>query len=180
MKRVIIVHGWEGKPDSNWFPWLTKELKTRHIEVAAPQFPPDKRPKLSEWLAVLNAQHPDENTILVGHSLGCITILRYLEHATKPVAGIVLVAGFARSIEVDELSDFLRTPVDFSSARKHTQQSIVLASDDDPYVPLDEGLFLAEGLGTKALVKHGRKHFNEEEGITEAPEILDAVLKIKA
>ncbi len=36
----------------------------------------------------------DENTVLIGHSLGCVTALRFLQHAGQSVAGYVLVSGF--------------------------------------------------------------------------------------
>ncbi|MBU4141279.1 hypothetical protein KKE99_00155, partial [Patescibacteria group bacterium] len=26
-KRIFIIHGWEGAPESNWFPWLKKQLE---------------------------------------------------------------------------------------------------------------------------------------------------------
>jgi predicted alpha/beta hydrolase family esterase len=31
MKRVIIIHGWEASPESNWFPWLKNELEKKGI-----------------------------------------------------------------------------------------------------------------------------------------------------
>lgn len=27
MKRAIIVHGFKGKPDTNWKPWLKRQLE---------------------------------------------------------------------------------------------------------------------------------------------------------
>ena len=29
MKKVFIIHGWEGYPEEGWFPWLKKELESR-------------------------------------------------------------------------------------------------------------------------------------------------------
>ncbi len=80
MKRVIIIHGWEGKPESNWFPWLRNELEKRGVKVEVPEMPDTDHPKESEWVPHLAniIDTPDEHTVLVGHSLGGITILRYL------------------------------------------------------------------------------------------------------
>ena len=89
MKRVFLIHGWEGKPDNHWFPWLALELKADFSahggpasgwEVNAPQMPNAAEPKVSEWLSFLKdyVGRPDEETFFVGHSLGCITVARYL------------------------------------------------------------------------------------------------------
>ena len=29
VKRVFVVHGWDGHPAEGWFPWLKKELEKR-------------------------------------------------------------------------------------------------------------------------------------------------------
>jgi predicted alpha/beta hydrolase family esterase len=178
MKKVIIVHGWEGKPESNWFPWLARELETQGVTVVRPQFPPDTTPSLANWLAVLEAQSPDENTVLVGHSLGVITILRHLQSRETPIRGAVLVAGFARDIGISELQDFFRDDVNFNRVREQCPQSTIINSDNDPYVPLAEGEFIAAGLRTPLVIAHGKKHLNEDEGVIEYKPIFDAVLSI--
>lgn len=80
MPRVFLIHGWEGRPDNHWFPWLTLELKAEGFEVNAPQMPHADKPKVNEWLKFLKdyVGKPDKDTYFVGHSLGCITIARYL------------------------------------------------------------------------------------------------------
>ena len=80
-KRVFLIHGWDGKPTGNWFPYLSLELKANGFEVNAPQMPHADQPKVSEWLAFLKdyVGKPDQDTYFVGHSLGCIAIARYLE-----------------------------------------------------------------------------------------------------
>ncbi|MBI5073039.1 hypothetical protein HZA99_04435 [Candidatus Woesearchaeota archaeon] len=39
MKYAIIVHGTDGHPQENWFPWLKEKLKLYGYEVFVPQFP---------------------------------------------------------------------------------------------------------------------------------------------
>lgn len=80
MPRVFLLHGWEGRPNNHWFPWLSLELKARGWEVNAPQLPNAAEPKVKEWLSFLKdyVGKPDTDTYFVGHSLGCIAIARYL------------------------------------------------------------------------------------------------------
>ncbi len=39
MKRVFIVHGWDGHPDEQWFPWLKQSLEEKGYCVEVPQMP---------------------------------------------------------------------------------------------------------------------------------------------
>ncbi len=79
-KRVFIIHGWEGSPQGDWFPWLKKELETKSFVVEVPIMPDTMHPTLEGWLGHLKkiTGEPNENTYFIGHSLGVITILRYL------------------------------------------------------------------------------------------------------
>jgi len=116
MKKVIIIHGWEGSPQSNWFPWLKKELEAKGFVVEVPIMPDTMNPTLENWLAHLKkvAGEPNENTYFVGHSLGVITILRYLESLEdKKVGGVVLVAGFPEPIGYEEINTFFVKPLDY-------------------------------------------------------------------
>ena len=80
MKRAIIVHGWDGFPEEAWFPWLKRELEARGFTVDVPQMPEAATPKIDLWVPAL-AQAvgaPDVELVLIGHSIGVQTILRYL------------------------------------------------------------------------------------------------------
>lgn len=33
IKRIFIIHGWDGSPQNRWFPWLEKELKKKGFTV---------------------------------------------------------------------------------------------------------------------------------------------------
>ena len=89
MNKVFIIHGTEGYPEENWFPWMKSELEEKGCEVIVPQFPspPVVAAKISEWFDVFKPyqQTLDENTILIGHSLGGVFTLRILEHLKQPV-----------------------------------------------------------------------------------------------
>ena len=39
MANIFIIHGTEGYPEENWFPWLKKELEQKGHIVFVPQFP---------------------------------------------------------------------------------------------------------------------------------------------
>lgn len=188
MKKVFIIHGWDGYPEEGWFPWLKKELEMRGFKVAVPQLPQPEEPRIERWVPKVKdvVGVPDENTYLIGHSMGCQTIVRYLEglpEGTK-IGGAVFVAGYLKrltNLEDDELvrdvvREWLSTPINLEKVKSHLPKSVAIFSDNDPYVPLDNREEYEEKLGSKIFIEHGRGHFSGSTGTTELPAALDAVI----
>lgn len=180
-KRVFIIHGWEASPDSNWFPWLKTELENRGIEVVVPQMPNTMHPNSSDWLAYLQkiVGTCDENTYFVGHSLGVIAILQYLETLSKDqkAGGAVLVAGFVEDIDFDELKSFVEKPLNFKKIKGSVNQIVAIHSDNDPYVPLKHGEILRDQVDAELIVIPNAGHLVRGSGYFEFPEVLESVLK---
>src|SRR3989344_2573518 len=147
MKRVFIVHGWGGSPEEGWLPWLKSQLEQRGFEVHAPAMPDSAHPRMSLWLETLRQTvgSSDDQCYFVGHSLGCITTLRYLEGLSEnqKIGGAVLVAGFSdmhitvdEDEDIQELQTFFQTDVDFETVRKHCDKFVAIHSNNDPYVAM--------------------------------------------
>lgn len=186
MKRAIIVHCWDGYPDYCWYPYVKKELESKEFQVQIPVFPETEEPKLEKWLPVLKevAGNPDEDIYLIGHSVGCITILRYLETLSQDqkVGGVVLVAGFTDDLGFDELKNFFTTEIDFAKISQKADKFVAIHSDDDPFVPLGHGDRFKVELNAELIIKHQAKHFSgqvdDEEACVELPEVVESVLNI--
>ena len=180
MMKVVIIHGYGGEPMSGWRPWLKRELEAKGFEVRVPAMPAPDAPRLEEWVATIERETRGENCILVGHSLGCTAILRYLEQVKKKVAGAVLVAGFAERLGdgFEATENFVDKPLDFARVRKNCGEMVAIFSDNDPYVPLSQEKLFREKLDAKTTVLHARGHFSSSEGTTELPEALKAVLEV--
>lgn len=184
MRRVFIIHCWEGFPEYCWYPWLKHELETRGVQVVVPAMPETKHPKMGAWvekIAELVGQ-PDDQTVLVGHSIGCAAILRYLESLSEEtkICGIVAVAGFTENVGFEEIQTFFETPFDFEKMRRICPSFVAIHSDDDPYVDVRFYTEFREKLGAKSIVKTGKKHFSGaiegEEACLDIPEVLDEVV----
>ena len=173
MKKVFIIHGWGGSPDSNWFPWMKKELEKENIEVVAPQMPNADFPRMGEWLSFMRQiiGKADENVFLIGHSLGVIAILCYLESLKEDekIGGIVLAAGFSQSIGIPEIENFFETGIEYEKIKNSVEKIVIINSDNDPYVPLEQGKIMEEKLGGKLVVLHNAFHINEGNGYFEFP-----------
>ncbi|MBI2062231.1 MAG: serine hydrolase family protein [Candidatus Yanofskybacteria bacterium] len=189
MKRVFIIHGWDGYPEENWFPWLKRELEAKGFEVFVPQLPDAENPKIEKWVpAVANViGSVNEDTYFVGHSIGCQTIARFLENQSEDVqaGGAIFVAGFFKRLtnmedeEVKETADsWFNSPIDFSKVKKRLIKSVAIFSDDDEYVPLDNVDYFRDKLGSKIIIEHNKGHFNTKAGVTELPVVLEELLKM--
>jgi len=195
MKRVFIIHGWEGHPEEGWLPWLKKELEQRDFEVFVPAMPDTDEPKIEEWIPFLEnlVGKPDENTYFVGHSIGCQAILRYLEKLNgKKVGGAIFVAGWFNLSEFsfkEEPSEeeksrniakpWIKTPINFEKIKETTNNFVAIFSDNDPYVPLENKDIFKEKLDAEIIVEHNKGHFRgEEDNIKELPIVLESLLKI--
>ena len=186
MKRVFIIHCWEGCPNYCWYPNTKRDLEAKGFEVTIPEMPETDLPKLNGWLPKITEtiRKPDKDTYLVGHSLGCITILRYLESLedNEKIGGAVLVAGFTDNLGFEEIKTFFETPIDFEKAKKHCPKFVAIHSDNDPFVDLKHGDIFKEKLGAKVIVKQNAKHFSGEiegeESCTDLPDVIDSILDL--
>ncbi|KKQ67091.1 MAG: hypothetical protein US86_C0001G0018 [Candidatus Daviesbacteria bacterium GW2011_GWA2_38_24] len=183
MKRVVIVHCWEGYPKYCWYPEVKKELEDEGFEVKVPAMPETDFPKLFLWIPKLKeiADEPSEDLYLIGHSVGVITILRYLEHLEegKKVGGVVMVAGFTDDLDYEELKNFFETPIDFEKIKTKSKHFTAIHSDNDPYVSLRHGDIFKEKLGAELIVKYNMGHFSgpvdDTKSVTSLPEVVEAI-----
>ncbi|MDI6737414.1 MAG: alpha/beta hydrolase [Nanoarchaeota archaeon] len=185
-KRVFIIHGWSGNPPEGWFPWLKKELEKKGFHVEVPAMPDTDYPKIEAWVSFLKKaiKNPDTETYLVGHSIGCQAILRYLQGANIKIGGAVFVAGWLtlRGLETDEewetAKPWLETQIDFGKAKKCLLKCVAIFSDNDPFVPLDNSNIFREKLGAKIIIEKQKGHFSGSDKIVKLPSVLKELLEM--
>ena len=189
-KRVFIIHRWDGKPTSDWYPWLKKELEAKGLEVIVPEMPNAEEPKIEDWVNHLKSivGIADENTYFVGHSIGCQTIMRYLETLDEivKVGGALFVAGWfcMKNLESEEVTEiakpWLETPIDLKKVKNSLNYLTVILSKNDPYncVKENKEKFEKELNADRVIVLKNEGHFTEDDGITELPSALNSVLEL--
>jgi len=92
MTNFLILHGYTGSAGRNFIPWLKTELEKQGYKVQTPELPNSDDPKESEQVDyILKKCSIDENTIIVGHSLGCIVAMKALQKYGKSVKGLILL-----------------------------------------------------------------------------------------
>ncbi len=170
-KTAIIIHGWGGNPNVGWFTWIDKELTKKGYKVFRPIMPNPDTPKIKTWVATLKSfeKNIDENTILIGHSIGCQTIMRYLEQTKKTVGKVIFVAPWLTltNAVTDSTEDYkiakpwLKTPIDFKKVQSHMNSSTAIFSDNDPFVSITNAQAFKTKLGSKIIIQKKKEHFEE-------------------
>jgi len=186
MRRAVIVHCWGGNPNYAWYPWVKKELEKEAYTVTVPSMPDTDMPKEVLWVPKLKEiiGTPDEDLVLIGHSIGCATIMRYLESLgeDQKVGKVIFVAGFTDDLGFEEIKNFFQSPINKEKIKKSVKLGIVaIQSDNDPYVPFSKFKETLEAaFDAKVVVKHGAGHMSgpvdNEGSCLELPEVIAEAL----
>jgi predicted alpha/beta hydrolase family esterase len=182
MKKVFIIHGFEGSPNGGWRPYLMHELEKHDVYACALSMPTPEAPVLSEWLEELK-RHIDRNSkddiYLVGHSLGGTTILRYLEQFESPnIKAILLASTPCHQNANGKIVDFLKTDFDWKVIEEKIKHVVVIHGDNDPYVPITDAEEITRQLNGKLIIIPNGKHLNGSAGYIELPEAVSALLEM--
>jgi hypothetical protein len=177
MSKAILIHGWEGTPQDEWFPWVGKELAAKGWEVITPAMPHTKNPKLSEWMEVLESLSPDKDTLLVGHSLANSLILHYLEKSNVKIKGAVMVAAWDWLMEdVKEFhKTFFAAPFNYNAILEKQIPLFIVNSTTDPWIDLERSKPLAKKIGADFITMKDAGHFMARDGYTKFPQLVEII-----
>ncbi len=188
-RRVLIIHGWGGSPNEPMLQWLKTNLEENGLEAVLPEMPDTENPIIKDWVEKLKEiiRNPDKDTILVGHSIGCQAILRYLERldSVKQVGKVVFIAPWftLSNLESDEewetAKPWLNIPVKETDIIKHMSKMVAIFSDNDPFIPAENIELFRRRFNAEIIIEHQKGHFREEDGVKSLESALRAILKNK-
>lgn len=189
MKKVILIHRWDGNPKSDWYPWMKRELENRKFKVIVQEMPNTSKPEINSWVSKLSKSvgKLDNNTYFMGHSMGCQTIMRYLEK-TKiggKAGGCVFVAGWFNlaNLENEDVKNiakpWIEDKIDLRKVKEHIGKLTVILSSNEPYGFVEENSkTFKEGLNAKVIIEKNKGHFTEYDGVTTNKTALNELLKM--
>ena len=192
MKTVYIIHRWAGKPKEPMYDWIKKELEKNNFSVIVPEMPNSEKPEIKSWVQKLNkVVNLKEEFYFIGHSIGCQTILRFIEGIEKnKIKGVVLIAPWTHLNEetleeegeevIEIAKPWIETPIDWKKVMSRIENQVVcIFSDNDPYVPLSEVDVFKNKLNAKIIIEHNKGHFDPDSKIKENSTAVSELLKIK-
>ncbi|WP_439860208.1 alpha/beta hydrolase [Pseudomonas sp. MBLB4136] len=161
--RYLIVPGWQGSPTEHWQShWQRSLAGSARVEQGDWLVP-----RRDDWVAELQrsiAADP-RPTLLIAHSLGCITVAHWAAQAPEAllrrVRGALLVAP--ADVERDNCPAALRNfaPI---ARRPLPFASLLVGSDSDAAASAARALELAADWGSEALILAGAGHINVASG----------------
>jgi uncharacterized protein len=164
----IIVPGWGGSGPDHW-QTLWAEA-TGAIRVALTDwYDPNRR----NWLAAIESTLAQQSRrdarppIVIAHSLGCIAVAEWARTTRRVVRAALLVAPAdverAECAEMfHEFQPLPHNPLPF--------RSLVVASDNDPYITLARARDVAVTWGSELHVVRAGGHLNTASGFGQWPE----------
>ena len=185
--NYVILHGYTGRNDKNFIPWLKHELEQRGAKVQAPQLPNTDNPTEVEQVQyVLDNVAFDENTVLVGHSLGGLVAMRVLEKLPHKIHHLVLVAPailpqfYQGNDDIDtetgerkRFIDHFSYDFDFGKISSQAVHKTILQDNNDSESRKPSMRYIAENIGaTLCKTVANKRHFVAEQ----EPFILETLL----
>jgi predicted alpha/beta hydrolase family esterase len=142
--------------------------------------PNSHAPVPEEWhqFCEKNIPHADDLT-LIGHSLGCIEALRFLERNEVKNVNLILVSGFDVTVDtLPQSSAFTNIPIDYKKILNKIKSAVVISAFDDDIVPFKYSQKLACHLKCKLVMMPEGKHFIDRDGISELPIVFNELMTI--
>lgn len=191
MAKVLILHGWTNRRQpGHWQRHLASELRKQGHIVAYPQFPNPDQPKLDEWQELLVAELgilaeiEAGETIVIGHSLGCINWIQGASTGliTAPVQRVLLVAPADPRVlgEVEGLQVNLADPAVAAATHASTASLTILASEKDKWTPRGIQATFGDPLGLTPVILEGAGHLSLDDGFGYWQGVIDWVNNPKA
>jgi leucyl-tRNA synthetase/ASC-1-like (ASCH) protein len=193
-RTAILIHGFEDDGTGQYSPWKDGWIKDRleelGYEVIIPTMPNADHPKRSEWISFMKKYENriNQNTILIGHSLGCISVADFVNKLNKKIKAVYLIAPASDIIDftkikkewrnlnsdIKSVEDFVKDPVDWPEIKNKAEIVRIFLSDNDKYVSLKKTLEIFEKNKIGYTVLHWQDHFIGRRMPELYKEILDA------
>lgn len=176
--HFVLLHGYKSSPKGAFFEWLREELEARGHTVDVPTLPNARDPDVLEQVeTVLKETTFDENTIVLGHSLGSVVAAKAIEERGVKIHKLVTVAGFVLKDGTERFQKYIKSDhfsCDYEEVRKNIGSAIVLQDTEDRLVSDEMAENLSRVLEAKLVKRKARKpHFRKKE----EPEVLQNLLE---
>lgn len=161
--HYLIVPGWQGSPDTHW------QSHWESVLPCASRIRPESwmQPQKADWIGALQRaiEAAPAPLILIGHSLGCITIAHWAAQADAPTLAKVRAALLVAPADVERpdcppaLQNF--API---AAQCLPFPSLLVGSSNDSAASPMRAQWLADCWGSEVVILPGVGHINVKSG----------------
>jgi len=172
--NVLILPGLFNSGPMHW----QSRWEALHPEMQRVNQADWETPSFDDWARVLEDTIVAQETepVLVGHSSSCALVARWSRNTRQRVRGALLVAPSDTDAPSYPAGPTGFTPMPLDTIGFPT---IVVTSDNDPYVTLERARYFAEMWGSDLVVVPGAGHLNSDSNLGDWPEGLALVNKLQ-
>jgi len=136
-------------------------------------------PDCNDWVNTIDKailDYAPATVVLIGHSLGCVTIAHWAKHSNKKIKGALLVApsDIEAPVYTFPATGFTPIPID-----KINFKTIVVASENDEWVSLERAKFFAANWGSEFISIGNAGHINAASGYGSWKQGLEILKKLE-
>ena len=176
MPPVLILPGLGSSGPEHW-QTLWEKAQPGFIRVEQRDW---DNPDRDEWIATLDRAitNQADPPLLVAHSLACALVAHWAARHARPIFGALLVSP-------SDVDSAKHTPPEvrgFSPMPQHRLpgRTIVVASEDDPYVDFARAEFLAKAWGARFVNAGKCGHINSASGLGDWPQGRSILAELRA
>jgi len=172
--QILIAPGYQGSGEQHWQTYWQRENQ-EYIRIEQRDW---SHPDADEWTETMEQyiRKTSGNAVVVAHSLGCLALALWAQKTKQAIKGALLVAP------PNPADEKLKTVVKgFSPFQpiKLPFKSLVVASTDDPYMPIEQAEALARRWGSSFVNIGAKGHINAQSNLgnwAEGRKFISAVL----
>lgn len=160
MTNYIIIPGLGNSGPEHWQSYFEKS-GSNFTRINQKEW---DKPDCNDWVETIDnrlSRYDLNSVILIGHSLGCVTIAHWAKRYKKNVKGAMLVAP---SDLESPLYTFPAKGFDPIPLERLNFKTIVVASTDDPWVTIERAKFFATCWDSKYIEIGAAGHINTASG----------------
>src|SRR3989338_9028299 len=164
-RKYILIHGFTGRKENNFFPRLKSQLEDLGHAVWCETLPNPDQPNIEAQVdCILEHNDIDEHTVLVGHSLCGAVIIRLLEKTQQQVAKVLFVDSFTQPRFVDktrpDVEHSCNWNFDLQTVAKLADEFVMLVDNSSSIIPRAESEKMQKIFDARmVMVKPAEEHF---------------------
>lgn len=172
----VNIPGLRNSSEDHWQTILEHKLGEACFRVHQENW---EAPDCETWIQKIESELVDfdkAQLILIGHSIGCMAIVKWIERFNHKIKGALLVApsDSERLGYPTFITGFTPIP-----SEKLSFPSIVIASSNDHVTTLDRSKKFAKDWGSELIILENAGHIEPKSGFGDWQEILELIEKLE-
>ena len=172
---IFTIPGLRTSSPDHWQSHLERQYPEKFTRIHQDNW---AQPDCETWIKRIDrvlADYQTQQTVLIGHSVGCAAIVKWFEKYKKPLKGALLVAP--SDVENPHYPTYI---TGFSPLYLQALPfpSIVVASTNDHVVQPDRARFFAQCWGSDFVILPQAGHIEDKSGFGEWPQGLQLAEKL--